>query len=115
LLPETAPGRLDPAELLRRLGEREMSNVLVEGGAKLLGSLFDAGLVDRVMVFVAPRILAAAGGLGPIGGSMHKSMNDARALTEVCVETAGNDAIIQGWLTDIRDYSPDKEKNDKTA
>ena len=44
-----------------------MTNVLVEGGAGLLGSLFDAGFVDEVHAFVAPKIV---GGAGPsaVGG-----------------------------------------------
>jgi len=45
-----------------------MSRVLVEGGARILGSFFSAGLVDRVLVFVSPRILGSAGALGPVAG-----------------------------------------------
>ncbi len=46
-------------ELLKELGRRRMTNVLVEGGGTLLGALFDARLVDEIHVFVAPRSSAA--------------------------------------------------------
>src|SRR5262249_28998026 len=49
--------RINPAELLAELGRRRMTNVLVEGGSALLGSFFDAGLVDEAHVFVAPKFL----------------------------------------------------------
>jgi diaminohydroxyphosphoribosylaminopyrimidine deaminase / 5-amino-6-(5-phosphoribosylamino)uracil reductase len=42
-------------ELLDELGRRRMTNLLVEGGAQVLGSLFDAELIDEVHVFVSPR------------------------------------------------------------
>jgi len=63
-----APGGVSPEAVLRDLGARGMSRVLVEGGARILGSFFAAGLVDRVLVFVSPRILGSAGALSPVGG-----------------------------------------------
>jgi len=49
---------LDLREVLAELGRRGMSRVLVEGGARVFGSLFAARLADRVMVFISPRILS---------------------------------------------------------
>jgi len=61
-------GRVSVAALLLELGRRRMTNVLVEGGAEVLGSFFDAGAVDEVCVFVAPLVIgggkSAVGGLG---------------------------------------------------
>ncbi len=45
-----------------------MTNVLVEGGSRLLGTLFDIGAVDEVHVFIAPKIAGGAAAPGPIGG-----------------------------------------------
>ena len=56
-------------ELLLELGRRQMTNVLVEGGGKLLGSLFDAGLVDEVHVFVAPKLVGGQAAPTPLAGS----------------------------------------------
>jgi len=50
-------GLVDLERLLKTLGEREITSVLVEGGGILLGSLFDYGLVDKVVAFIAPIII----------------------------------------------------------
>ena len=45
------------AWLLDELGRRQMTNVLVEGGGQLLGSLLDAGQIDEVHAFIAPKLI----------------------------------------------------------
>ncbi len=67
LLPER-DGGVDLNALLAELGRRKMTNVLVEGGATLFGSLFAQKLVDEVHVFVAPKIMGEAGGSGAAEG-----------------------------------------------
>jgi diaminohydroxyphosphoribosylaminopyrimidine deaminase/5-amino-6-(5-phosphoribosylamino)uracil reductase len=62
-------GRVAPAEVLDHLGERAVSALLVEGGAGVHGSFFDADLVDEVFLFIAPIVIGgqappAVGGLG---------------------------------------------------
>jgi diaminohydroxyphosphoribosylaminopyrimidine deaminase/5-amino-6-(5-phosphoribosylamino)uracil reductase len=56
-----APGRLDWREVLADLGRRQVIGLLVEGGGRVLGSALAAGVVDRLVLFVAPRILGDAG------------------------------------------------------
>ena len=77
-------------ELLDELGRRQMTNVLVEGGAELLGTFFDLGAVDEVHVFVAPKIV---GGLGPIavGGRGVGTMAEALATPHLAVQRVGDD------------------------
>jgi diaminohydroxyphosphoribosylaminopyrimidine deaminase/5-amino-6-(5-phosphoribosylamino)uracil reductase len=53
-------GRVDLRAALRELGRMEVTSVMVEGGATLLGAMFDARLVDRIAFFYAPIILAGA-------------------------------------------------------
>ena len=68
-LPETASGRLALEPLLKRLVEDGASHVLVEGGAGLAGSLAEQGLVDRVLAFVAPRLLVDGEAVPALGGT----------------------------------------------
>ena len=56
----TQAARLE--NLLDTLGKRRMTNVLVEGGSRLVGSLFDAGVIDEVHVFIAPKLAGGEGG-----------------------------------------------------
>ena len=97
VLPSGQDGRVDLAELLNELGRRNKLSVLVEGGATLLGSLFDAGLVDKVHAVIAPLII---GGPAPaaVAGEGAQRMADARRLTDVTVERLGDDVLVTGYL-----------------
>jgi diaminohydroxyphosphoribosylaminopyrimidine deaminase/5-amino-6-(5-phosphoribosylamino)uracil reductase len=73
-----------------------MTNVLVEGGAQLLGSLFDAGQIDEVHAFVAPKLIGGAAAPGPIGGEGKRLMAEAIALENPTMEQVGTDLYIRG-------------------
>ena len=90
--------RVNLEALLSELGRREVTSVLVEGGGGLLGSLFDEGLVDRVVGFVAPVIIGGAGALSPVGGSGAAMMADAAPLSRARVERIGEDVVVVGWV-----------------
>lgn len=78
--------------LARFLGRREMTNVLVEGGAQVLGSFFKAGLVDEVMVFVAPKL--AGEGLQPVKGWASRRMAAAVPLEDMTLRRSGDDVMV---------------------
>ena len=92
---------MDLLALLKELGQRGVTTVFVEGGATLLGSLFDAGLVDRVVAFVAPLIIGGESALSPVGGVGVERMAEALRLSDVQVETFGNDVAITGWCSPV--------------
>lgn len=99
--PGNLPPRLTPAalkELLRLLGERGMTHVLVEGGGHLLGSFHDAGLIDEVHVFIAPKILGGAGAVSPLLGKGRASVPEQADLESVTVETLDGDVYIHGFV-----------------
>ncbi len=89
-------GRVDLAVALAALRERGVGRLLVEGGARLNGALLDAGLVDQVSAFVAPRILGAAGAPGPVAG--HGTLAGAARLTDVVWRSVGEDLLLEGGL-----------------
>ncbi len=84
--------------LLKALGEREITNVLVEGGGILLGSLFDAGLVDRVVAFVTPIIIGGREAKTAVGGLGVGSVGDSIRLERVRVEKFGDDVMVSGYV-----------------
>lgn len=92
-----APARAErAAALLDELGRRNTTNVFVEGGAQTLGSFFDAGEVDEVHAFFAPKLIGSAFASGPIGGEGRDTMADAVALEEVRIEAIGDDVYLNG-------------------
>ena len=74
-------GAVDLAVLLAELGRGDTTSVLVEGGGEVLGSLFDAGLVDKVVAFVAPTIIGGAGAPSPVAGAGTGASRTHPALT----------------------------------
>jgi diaminohydroxyphosphoribosylaminopyrimidine deaminase / 5-amino-6-(5-phosphoribosylamino)uracil reductase len=61
-------GRMDLRAALRALGSRNVTSMLAEGGGELLGSLFDARLVDKVALFYAPIVIGGRGAVTAVGG-----------------------------------------------
>jgi len=72
-----------------------VTHLLVEGGAAVHGSFLRAGLVDRVVLFLAPRIVGADG-LSWVGGAGVERMADALQLADVAVEQVDEDLLITG-------------------
>ena len=89
-------GRVDLRAMLSELGRRQITNLLVEGGGTLLGSLFDKGLVDRVVGFVAPVIVGGEAAPSPVSGSGVERISDAFRLQGVHIRRFGDDVAIIG-------------------
>ena len=96
-------GSVDLAGLMRYLGDNQVTNVFVEGGGTLLGSLFDLGLVDKVVGFVAPTIIGGAKAPSPVGGVGASSMADAIKLHGVRVMQFGSDVALIGYCEEVGD------------
>jgi diaminohydroxyphosphoribosylaminopyrimidine deaminase / 5-amino-6-(5-phosphoribosylamino)uracil reductase len=92
----THADRLD--ELLVELGRRRMTNLLVEGGSQLFGSLLDAGQLDEVHVFIAPKLIGGQHSPGAIAGAGVDLMQKAIALTSPRVEPCGSDVYVSGRI-----------------
>ncbi|MFG0273969.1 MAG: bifunctional diaminohydroxyphosphoribosylaminopyrimidine deaminase/5-amino-6-(5-phosphoribosylamino)uracil reductase RibD [Phycisphaerales bacterium] len=94
-----APGaspRLDLAWLLRALVEtHDATTVLVEAGARVVGSLIGADLVDEALVFIGPRLLADERALAPASGLVREAMADAGLWDLDTVRRSGDDAMLR--------------------
>jgi len=97
VLPER-DGHVDLDALLRELGRRGALTVLFEGGGILLGSLFDARLVDRVHAVIAPMIIGAGAAPAAVAGRGAQRMADAVRLRDVRVERLGEDVLFDGLV-----------------
>lgn len=96
-LPGTRPGRVSIPVLLERLAREGVASLLVEGGSATLWEFFRARRVDRVAVFLAPRILG--GGRAPAGvGGEGFSLATTPLLDDLEVETLGQDLLITGTV-----------------
>jgi diaminohydroxyphosphoribosylaminopyrimidine deaminase/5-amino-6-(5-phosphoribosylamino)uracil reductase len=89
-------GRPDVGALLSELGRRRLTNVLVEGGSEVPGSFLDAGAIDEVHVFIAPRLAGGAAARTAIGGVGAERIADAFSLAEWQIESLEGDLYVHG-------------------
>jgi len=92
-------GWVDLVRLLKVLGEWGITSVLVEGGGILLGSLFDGGLVDRVVAFIAPIIIGGKEARTAVSGRGVDKVVDSLKLEQVSVERYDEDLVVCGCVT----------------
>jgi diaminohydroxyphosphoribosylaminopyrimidine deaminase/5-amino-6-(5-phosphoribosylamino)uracil reductase len=89
-------GRVDLVALMRRLGEREVQSVLIEGGGILASAALAAGLVDRVYFLIAPLIIGGAEAPTAVGGEGVARLADAWRVGNMKVQRIGEDVLITG-------------------
>lgn len=96
--PEDEP-KVDLKTLVRDLGRRDITSIMVEGGGILLGSLFDLGLVDKVIAFIAPIIIGGAEAKTPVAGEGVSQVTEAFRLERTKVGTLGDDVVVSGYVS----------------
>lgn len=85
-------------QLLRNFGDRDFTNVLVEGGGGLLGALFDLQQIDEVHCFLGPKIVGGELGISPVAGEGVASMVDASELRLIETRKIGQDILMIGRI-----------------
>lgn len=89
--------RGDLTGVLRELGSRSLQSVLVEGGSAIAGEFIDAGLVNKVTFFIAPKIIGGTDAVSAVGGRGAEMMADALELERVTVLQHGKDIEVTGY------------------
>ena len=90
-------GRVDLGEMLSALGRRGVTWLLVEGGGQVHGQLLAAGLVDDVMLYIAPKLIGA-GGVPLVGVEGPAKMAQAWGLRDTRMQRLGEDFLLTGLV-----------------
>ena len=97
VLPFAAPTHQERMEqLLDELGRRQMTNLLVEGGSQLLGTLLDARQIDEVHVFIAPLLFGGQAAQPAIGGTGVEQIAEGLSLAGLQAHAVGGDLYLSG-------------------
>lgn len=88
---------LDLKDLMQKLAAREIDSILLEGGGTLNASAFEAGIVNKVIAFVAPKIIGGEYAKSPVAGVGAQKMADAVQLKDVITQMFGDDIAITGY------------------
>ena len=78
--------------------EKQLTSIFVEGGSAVHGSFLNAGVVDKVHFFMAPKLIGGGTAPGPIGGLGCSLMDQAVPLEELTVKNIGEDLWISAYV-----------------
>jgi diaminohydroxyphosphoribosylaminopyrimidine deaminase/5-amino-6-(5-phosphoribosylamino)uracil reductase len=96
----SSEGRPDMRSIVRRLGELEITSLVIEGGALINWASLVAGIVDKVFLYYAPKILAGTGSVPFAGGEGFRHVADAAHLKSFSLHRFGEDFAVEGYLRD---------------
>jgi len=90
-------GRVDLDDLMQKLGELGIQSVLLEGGRELAGEALRLGLIDKFLLFYAPKLVGGADGFGLFAGRGVETMADAQQLRDIKLHRFGEDFMVEGY------------------
>lgn len=90
--------KVDLNSLMKTLGEKGVDSVLIEGGSEINFSAIEAGIVDKVNMFIAPKIIGGNTAKTPVGGAGFEFMKDAIKLNSINIKRFGNDIMLEGYI-----------------
>ncbi|MGZ4876760.1 MAG: bifunctional diaminohydroxyphosphoribosylaminopyrimidine deaminase/5-amino-6-(5-phosphoribosylamino)uracil reductase RibD [Candidatus Angelobacter sp.] len=96
----SSDGRPDLAKIVARLGELEITSLLIEGGALVNWTALATGVVDKVFLYYAPKILAGGGSVPFAGGEGFRRLNEAAQVKDIVLHRFGEDFAVEGYLRD---------------
>jgi diaminohydroxyphosphoribosylaminopyrimidine deaminase/5-amino-6-(5-phosphoribosylamino)uracil reductase len=102
-------GHVDLHAVLRNLGKHQILSVLLEAGAELNGAALEAGIVDKMILFYAPKIMGTGG--VPMASIPSKRFPKSPALTNITVNRYGPDFCVQGYFHDVYGNHRARRKN----
>ncbi|MCF6149030.1 MAG: bifunctional diaminohydroxyphosphoribosylaminopyrimidine deaminase/5-amino-6-(5-phosphoribosylamino)uracil reductase RibD [Candidatus Kuenenia sp.] len=89
---------VDLRELFLALGSRKLTNILVEGGSKIITAILEERLADKIIAFIAPVIIGGKGGASPVLGKGVDNVCDALKINEVRHYRFSDDVMMEGVL-----------------
>jgi diaminohydroxyphosphoribosylaminopyrimidine deaminase/5-amino-6-(5-phosphoribosylamino)uracil reductase len=100
LFPISVDKRIDLRMLAGVLGSKySVQSLVVEGGAGIIAGVLAAGLVDRYIATIAPKLIGGSQAPGPIGGQgLAQRMADAYAVRDWIIRRSGPDILIDGTM-----------------
>ena len=91
-------GKVDLNDLMIKLGEQKIDSILLEGGATLNYSALESEIVDKVLVYIAPKFIGGAKSKTPVGGNGIDKLKDAFKVKALNMTTIGQDILLEGYV-----------------
>lgn len=91
-------GVMDLKSVMAELGEDKITSIMIEGGGNFAASALEAGIVDKALFFIAPKIIGGKIAITPVEGRGIKKLSSAINLKDVDVKRFGNDILVEGYI-----------------
>ncbi len=91
-------GQINLRDALKKLAQLQISNIIVEGGGTLIGSLFDEKLVDKVLFFISPKIIGGKDAVSSVMGNGVKRVDQAIKLRDLKIRRFGEELLIEAGV-----------------
>ncbi|MDX9972539.1 MAG: bifunctional diaminohydroxyphosphoribosylaminopyrimidine deaminase/5-amino-6-(5-phosphoribosylamino)uracil reductase RibD [FCB group bacterium] len=89
---------VDMIDLMHELAKREVMTILIEGGGTTHATAFKSGVVDKIMFFVAPKIIGGRDAVTAVEGEGGEKMDDAILLDRMTARPVGEDLLIEAYV-----------------
>jgi len=103
IIPARNDGKVSLKALMATLGKRKITSVMIEGGSEINASALQEGIVDKVMIFIAPKFIGGRTAPGLVGGQGIEHLSNAIGLEDIRVSKIGEDILIEGYICSV-DY-----------
>jgi len=84
--------------LMKRLGEKEIVSSLIEAGSSFNASALEEGIVDKVVFFIAPKIIGGKESFPAVGGRTFRNLEDAYRLRDIKIHRVGEDILVEVYI-----------------
>lgn len=91
-------GQINLRDMFKKLARLEITNILVEGGGTLNGSLFNERLVDKILFFISPKIIGGKDSISSVMGAGISRMEQAIKIKEAKLRRIGEDFLVEGYV-----------------
>lgn len=91
-------GKVDLSALMKELGKLNMVSIMIEGGSSINASALLSGIVDKIMVFIAPIIIGGTDAITSVGEKSPTLLKDAIRIKEPQVKKIGRDVLLEGYI-----------------
>jgi diaminohydroxyphosphoribosylaminopyrimidine deaminase/5-amino-6-(5-phosphoribosylamino)uracil reductase len=84
--------------LMEKLGKMEIASVLIEGGSSLNSYALEDRIVDKVMFFIAPKVIGGEKSFPAVGGKTFRNLEEAYKIKDLKIKQIGEDLLIEGYI-----------------
>ncbi|MFQ6040784.1 MAG: bifunctional diaminohydroxyphosphoribosylaminopyrimidine deaminase/5-amino-6-(5-phosphoribosylamino)uracil reductase RibD [Candidatus Poribacteria bacterium] len=98
VVPGRNDGKVSLKALMETLSKREIVSVMIEGGSEINASALREGVVDKVIIFIAPKFIGGRTAPGLVGGRGIEHLSNAIGLRDVQVSKMGEDILLEGYI-----------------